>query len=128
MLSVSARIRNWLIDNPGWHQARDVQDGIGANGVRARQTVSALLSNFAAIGTLDRSGTMKCHYRYKANNRTNWTGDAKPGPSPIEQAFEDLCRDVLAMDLQDAMSATQFIEEVRKRSGQIQGHAPWPPA
>lgn len=54
-MSRFAEIRQWLTDNPGWHFASDVADGLGAKG-EERRRVAASLSNMSLGGVLSAFG------------------------------------------------------------------------
>lgn len=48
----AAQIRHWLADNPGWHFAGDVADGMDAQGPDRKRLISAL-------GQMTISGTVR---------------------------------------------------------------------
>lgn len=90
--SISARIRVWLVANPGWHFACDVHEAMGANTTKSKQTVAALLSSQASLGMLEKTGAWGS-YKYRANGRTaHVIGHARAlrEPTPLEAAFEEL--------------------------------------
>lgn len=59
----SARIRQWLIDNPGWHFAGDVSEGLSAAG-KERYAVAAALGAMSSRGLLAISGAKHGSKRY----------------------------------------------------------------
>lgn len=63
-----ARIRQWLIDNPGWHFAGDVVEGMGVEG-NERLRVSQQLCRMAQTGILfaaGKRGSMRFQFRRHA--------------------------------------------------------------
>jgi len=58
-----ARIRQWLIDNPGWHFAGDVSEGLSAVGDE-RYAVSHALGVMSKRGLLAISGMKHGSKRY----------------------------------------------------------------
>lgn len=117
-ISISGRIRQWLLDNPGWHFASDVHEAMRARTPKARQTVSALLANQAHLGVIDRKG-QRGLYRYAANSNTGHVnGHSKllRRQSPLEEAFEAAA---LRLDQLVDASARAFIDVVRQRAAAI---------
>lgn len=113
-LSLAAQVRQYLVDNPGWHFANDVHEALNATSARARQNVAATLGTQVRLGALDRKGAPGS-YRFAANARTAAVvGQAKRilCPTPMEQAFDELATAPPA-------SATDFIAAVRAGAEQL---------
>ncbi|HBS61657.1 MAG TPA: hypothetical protein DEB32_02780 [Stenotrophomonas sp.] len=71
-MSRCARIRQWLIDNPGWHFAGDVVEGMGAAG-HERLRVSQQLCRMSAAGILratGKRGSMRFQFHRHARKLT----------------------------------------------------------
>lgn len=58
-----ARIRQWLIDNPGWHFAGDVSEGLSAAG-EERYAVAHALGVMSSRGILATTGKKHGSKRY----------------------------------------------------------------
>lgn len=117
-VSLAAQVRQYLVDNPGWHFASDVCDALDATSTRARQNVAATLGTQMRLGTVDRKGAPGS-YRFAANARTAAVvGHPKrlSWQTPVEQAFEEEA-------VAPPATAAEFITAVRVRSAAICGQA-----
>ncbi len=63
-MSRCARIHQWLVDNPGWHFAGDVSEGLSAAGDE-RYAVSHALGVMSSRGLLAVSGAKHGSKRYR---------------------------------------------------------------
>lgn len=63
-MSRASECREWLKQNPGWHFAQDVADGLAAKDADARQKVAAALSSAATRKKIERKG-LRHNYRYR---------------------------------------------------------------
>lgn len=113
-VSLAAQVREYMVDNPGWHFASDVHEALNAASARARQNIAATLATQVRLGALDRKGAPG-NYRFAANARTaGIAGHAKRlrWRTPLEQAFEELAA-------APPITAVDFIDSVRTRAATL---------